>query len=59
MDVASWIAGYVAANPVVVDPITNTKAVRHNRSESPEAYRRAGEGAGGKDVVVDGGVGRV
>lgn len=59
MDVAGRITGHVAADPVVVDAVTDAKAVGHHRSEAPQTDCRTGEGAGGQDVVVDGGVGGV
>lgn len=59
MDVSSRVAGHVAADPVVVDAVTDAEPVGHHRSEAPEADGGAGEGAGGEDVVVYGGVGGV
>ncbi|MEQ2198821.1 hypothetical protein XENOCAPTIV_018960, partial [Xenoophorus captivus] len=59
MDVASRIAGHVAADPVVVDTVTNAEPIRHHRSEAPEADGGASECAGGEDVVVYSSVGWV
>ena len=59
MDVAGWVAGDVAADPVVVDTIAYAEAVWDDRREAAQADGRAGEGAGGQDVVVDGRVRRV
>lgn len=59
MDVSSRVAGHVAADPVVVDAVADTEPVGHHGGEASQADGGAGEGAGGQDVVVDGGVGGV
>lgn len=59
MDVASWVGGHTAADPLVMDTIANTKAVRHHWGEAAKVNSRTGEGASGEDVVVDGSVCRV
>lgn len=59
VDVASRIGGHVAADPVVMDTVTDAEPVGHHRSETPEADGGAGERAGGQDVVVYGAVGWV
>lgn len=59
VDVASRVAGHVAADPVVMDAVADAKPVWHHRGEAAEAHGRTGEGAGGEDVVVDGSVGGV
>lgn len=56
MDVASRVAGHVAADPVVVDAVADAEPVGHHRGEAAEVHGWAAEGAGGEDVVVDGGV---
>lgn len=53
MYVASWIGGHTAANPVVVDTIADTKAVRHHWCKAAKVNSRAGEGASRENVVVD------
>lgn len=59
MDVASWVGGHAAADPVVMDAIANAKAVRHHWGKAAEVHSGTGEGARGEDVVVDGSVRRV
>lgn len=59
MDVASRVAGHIAADPVVMDTVADAKAIRHHRGEAAQTHSWAGEGAGGEDVVVDGSVSRV
>lgn len=59
MDVASRVARYIAANPVVVDTVANAKPVGHHWGKAAEADSWTGESAGGEDVVVDSGVRRV
>lgn len=56
MDVASRVARYVAADPVVMDTVANAKPVSHHWGKAAEADSWTGEGASGEDVVVDGGV---
>lgn len=56
MDVASRVAWYIAANPVVVDTVANAEPVGHHWGKATEADGRTGEGASGEDVVVNGGV---
>lgn len=56
MDVASWVTRYIAANPVIMDTVPNTKPVGHNWGKAAEADSWTGEGASGEDVVVDGSV---
>lgn len=56
MDIASWVAGHVTADPVIMDTIADAKPVRHHGGKATEAHGWAGEGAGGEDVVVDSGV---
>ena len=58
-DVSSWIARHVAADPVVMDTVSNTKPIRHHWGKAAKVNSWTGEGAGGEDVVVDGGVCRV
>lgn len=59
MDVASWVGGHTAADPIIMDAIADTKAVRHHWGEAAKVDRGTGEGASGEDVVVDGSVCRV
>lgn len=59
MNIASRVAGDVAADPVVVDTIADAKPIGHHWGEASEAHGWTAEGAGGEDVVVDGGVSRV
>lgn len=59
MDVASWVGGHAAADPVVMDTIADTKAVRHHWGKAAKVNSGTGEGASGEDVVVDGSVRRV
>lgn len=56
VDIASWVAWYVAADPVVVDTIANTKPIRHHWGKASKADSWTGEGASGEDVVIDGSV---
>ncbi len=56
MDVASWVAGHIAADPVVVDTVADTKPIGHHWSKATEVHSWTGEGAGRQDVVVDGSV---
>lgn len=59
MSIPTWVAGYIASNPVVMDTVSNPKPIRHHRGKSTKADSWAGEGTGGQDVVVDGCVGWV
>lgn len=59
MTITTWVAGYVASNPVVKDTVSDPESIRHHRGKSTKADSWAGEGAGGQDVVVDGCVGWV
>lgn len=59
MNIPSRVGGNVAADPVVMDAISNTKPVRHHRRKAAKVYSWTGEGAGGENVVVDGTVCRV
>lgn len=54
VNIASWVAGHIAADPVVVNTVADTEAVGHHRGEATKVHSRTGEGAGGEDVVVDG-----
>lgn len=56
MDIASRVAGHIAADPVVMDAVAHPEAVGHHWGEAAEVDSRTGQGAGGQDVVVDGGV---
>lgn len=58
-DVASRVAADVAADPVVVDAVAHAQAVGHHGGKAAQPHGRAGQRAGGQDVVVDGGVGGV
>lgn len=42
-----------------MDTVSNPKSIRDHRGKSTKADSWAGEGTGGQDVVVDGGVGWV
>lgn len=57
--IAGWVAGHVAADPVIVDAVAHAEAVGHHGGEPPQVDGRAAQGAGGQHVVVDGGVCRV
>lgn len=59
MGVTTRVAGYVAANPVVMDTISNTKAIRHYGGKTTKVHSWTGEGTCRKDVVVDGCIGWV
>lgn len=59
MGVTTRVAGYVAANPVVMDTISNTKAIRHDRGKTTKVHSWTGEGTCRQDVVVDGCIGWV
>lgn len=59
VNISSGVGGHVAADPVVMDAISNTKPVRHHRRKAAKFYSWTGEGAGGEDVVVDGTVCRI
>lgn len=59
VNIPSGVGGHVAADPVVMDAISNTKPVGHHRRKAAKAYSWTGEGAGGENVVVDGTVRRV
>lgn len=59
MGVATWVAGYVASDPVVMDTVSNTKAVRYYGGKAPKVHSWTGKGTSRKDVVVNGCVGRV
>lgn len=56
MDVASRVAGNIAADPVVMDTVANTKPIRHHWGKATKVHSWTGEGAGGEDVVVDGNI---
>lgn len=56
MAIASWVAGHSEVDPVVMDPVADTEPIRDHRGKATEVHSRTGEGAGGEDVVVDGGV---
>lgn len=53
------VAGDVATNPLIMDSVADTKPIRHYGGEATQAHGGTGEGAGGQDVVVDGGIGWV
>lgn len=59
VDVTSRVAGHVTADPLVMDAVTHTEAIRHHGGKAAQTHSWTGEGAGGEDVVVDGGVGWV
>ncbi len=56
MDVARWIAGHIAANPVVMDTVADTIPIRHHWGKATEAHGWTSERAGREDVVVDGSI---
>lgn len=57
MSTTTWVTGYVASNPVVMDTISNPKAISYHRGKSTKADSWAGEGTGRQDVVIDSCVG--
>lgn len=52
MGIAGRVAGHIAANPVVLDTVSNTKPIRYHWGKAPKVHGWATEGAGGEDVVV-------
>lgn len=59
MNITLWITRHIAANPLIMDTVAHPESIGHHRGKASQVNGRAGEGAGGEDVVVDGGVGWV
>lgn len=54
VDIASWVAGYVASYPVVMDTISNAKPIRYHGGKSTKVHSWTSEGTGRQNVMVDG-----